>query len=562
MKADCIPSISLILYITHAAQTEEDKYLITLVYRFVFANEAICGDPFGDPEWLPAAEQCFVNCDPAVHMCMIHTKTSAQKCRAFSRECQNAIRKHLGWSSTIVSIYRPESTTMFMPAFVTSPPDSHADRSAVAAAEDIERDFVGPDPLPAPAFSNDIESTSSPSFDLTTPIPTQKDWNEVPAAQDNGYSVEEVQPSLSTLGGYDVPADRLSEYDSAGMNNNIEYVCFDIVCYNAQLVLRQNVEEEVDSTQEDSDPDYVPITLSPMRTTNVLYTNKPEPSPPAFPPYYLEKGPTSPIPMTKTQPEDIVPRYINFLEPPGEDLEEADGYGSLPPPHPPGFNPTASVNQLNNELGSQANFDNGIMQREQATPSADFLVPFSSMQKTADENGIEEPIILSGNTENGEGTRFEVSPPHSPLRSASNVGTFDADLQSLQTFPERRIQQFTDPNSHRKIIADIQPEKARDHSKRCCEWSLNGLCDSHWQRVRLLCAKSCGTLVCEEIEGIKSCTRVVDVDVEDCFHSTRIARYFGLKNAETDEERRSVIDGIVQQKLGRNKRRKYKKRRH
>lgn len=35
-----------------------------------------------------------------------------------------------------------------------------------------------------------------------------------------------------------------------------------------------------------------------------------------------------------------------------------------------------------------------------------------------------------------------------------------------------------------------------DQSVRCCQWALDGLCDRSWQRVRTLCPRSCGTVVC------------------------------------------------------------------
>ncbi|KAE9556558.1 hypothetical protein FO519_000252 [Halicephalobus sp. NKZ332] len=62
-----------------------------------------------------------------------------------------------------------------------------------------------------------------------------------------------------------------------------------------------------------------------------------------------------------------------------------------------------------------------------------------------------------------------------------------------------------------------------DHSIRCCEWALDGLCDRSWQRVRQLCPKSCGTVVCASIEGALSCNRAIDVDVLNCFRRRKLA---------------------------------------
>ncbi|KAJ1353043.1 hypothetical protein KIN20_009588 [Parelaphostrongylus tenuis] len=131
-------------------------------------------------------------------------------------------------------------------------------------------------------------------------------------------------------------------------------------------------------------------------------------------------------------------------------------------------------------------------------------------------------------------------------------------------FLEKQLEYSVDPIARRKVTAEIQSKQARDYSGHCCEWSLNGLCDRHWQRVRRLCPKSCGSLVCEDIDGVKSCTRIVDVDIEECFQAARLTRYFGLRIAESDEEKRSIVNGIVQQKLSHanRKKRKLRKRRN
>uniref|UniRef100_A0A0N5C730 ShKT domain-containing protein n=1 Tax=Strongyloides papillosus TaxID=174720 RepID=A0A0N5C730_STREA len=56
----------------------------------------------------------------------------------------------------------------------------------------------------------------------------------------------------------------------------------------------------------------------------------------------------------------------------------------------------------------------------------------------------------------------------------------------------------------------------RDLSKKCCTWALNGMCDGYWQRIRLICPKSCGTVVCSTGDGKTGCNRAIDVNVYDC----------------------------------------------
>ncbi|KAK6766847.1 hypothetical protein RB195_026242 [Necator americanus] len=555
-------SLFFLSSILHIAQNEEDKYLITLVYRFVFANEAICGDPFIDPDWLPAAEQCFVNCDPTVHMCMIHTRTNVQKCRLFSRECQAAIRKHLGWSSTVVSVYRPAEITTTMPAFITAQQEPNADRSAVEAAENIERDLMGlgnPSPLPSSEGLSSKEASVSVEV-ITPPSNTNtQDWIGTPPLEENGYSSDEAQSFVTEAAqnGYDGASEPATEYDGGGLNhNNIE-----------------SVPEEQETNVPQEEIDYAPVTITPKKLKmKIIPPNRELPSPPGFPPFYLKTRSPPPfavIPPTQPEPE-LVPKYINFLELP-DDNDITVPITSSNSPKPPGFRPLFSE-ELNFETDTKPEVKIRKKLYEDSEASTwdhrtliHTLQPFPPVFKgVSSGERLEIPhasIFPPENEENSIGARFEVLPPYQPLRHAIKVGTFDRSLISLPE--QRRIHHYTNPNSRHKIIAEVQPEKARDHSSRCCEWSLNGLCDSHWQRIRHICPKSCGTLLCEDIEGIKSCTRVVDVDVEDCFQAARLTRYFGLKNAETDEEKRIIIDGIIQQKLGRlgTKRKAQKKRR-
>ncbi|CAI4233214.1 unnamed protein product [Auanema sp. JU1783] len=58
-----------------------------------------------------------------------------------------------------------------------------------------------------------------------------------------------------------------------------------------------------------------------------------------------------------------------------------------------------------------------------------------------------------------------------------------------------------------------------DKSRNCCEWALNGLCDQNWKKVREMCPVSCGKLSCEVIEGIMTCSRTININVEDCLGS-------------------------------------------
>ncbi|KAH7710059.1 hypothetical protein AAVH_22663 [Aphelenchoides avenae] len=77
----------------------------------------------------------------------------------------------------------------------------------------------------------------------------------------------------------------------------------------------------------------------------------------------------------------------------------------------------------------------------------------------------------------------------------------------------------------RKPLYSLDNGEVFDRSIRCCQWALDGLCDRSWQRIRQLCPKSCGTVICSSSDGALSCNRAIDVDVIDCYERRRFRAY-------------------------------------
>uniref|UniRef100_A0A914N923 ShKT domain-containing protein n=2 Tax=Meloidogyne incognita group TaxID=654580 RepID=A0A914N923_MELIC len=77
-------------------------------------------------------------------------------------------------------------------------------------------------------------------------------------------------------------------------------------------------------------------------------------------------------------------------------------------------------------------------------------------------------------------------------------------------------------NGKKSIVEDL--------TNQCCQWALDGLCDRSWQRIRELCPKSCGTVLCSSFEGTLSCSRVLDVDVIGCYEHQK-QNYFISTNS-------------------------------
>ncbi|VDM54524.1 unnamed protein product [Angiostrongylus costaricensis] len=373
---------------------EDDKYLITLVYRFVFANEALCGDPFADPEWVPAANDCFVDCDPTLYMCMIHMETSIQKCKFFSKECQSAIRKHLGWSSSIVSVYRPmpvsssdqhhSDNTVIDNVFRGSNEDtiSHKpDRLAVEAVEKIERDLMG---LPSIAlspvdhkifpslrrtiFSGDLvwhfrfcrnqsvrADEISLAIDAMTSSPSHE-WLKAPGVENNGYSAEDTASFASKppLRHHNVPPEAAEHYENA-RSNRIQLAIDDKESPHRERLLHTAENAPVLINYE------LPHPLSSQPSSTHLSAPQPpapEPSPPAFSPYYpittsLSEQNVLGVMTPAPHNSKISPKVIDFLDrlATNEEMEPLS-LGSVP--HPPGYRPFDSgcANNANSETSN------------------------------------------------------------------------------------------------------------------------------------------------------------------------------------------------------------------
>ncbi|KAF8354733.1 hypothetical protein PRIPAC_96356 [Pristionchus pacificus] len=85
-----------------------------------------------------------------------------------------------------------------------------------------------------------------------------------------------------------------------------------------------------------------------------------------------------------------------------------------------------------------------------------------------------------------------------------------------------------------EIMALFPLGKRVDLFASCCQWAVAGMCDSHWRKVRHVCIKSCGSMVCEEANGMKACSRVLDVDITECYDS--LPKLIGLRQPNSHEQ--------------------------
>ncbi|KJH40551.1 hypothetical protein DICVIV_13490 [Dictyocaulus viviparus] len=513
----------------------DDTFLITVIYKFVFANEDLCGDPFDDPEWLPAANKCFINCNPTIHMCMMHLTTNAQKCIFFSKECQLEIRKHLGWASSTVSVYRPPLSTSLnlhhsananvdyaVRSIKDDTSSQQLNRSAAEATENIERDLLGLASTIIP-FDYWRSSDDSVMVEVMTPSLPSK-WLEAPHIEKNGYSIENTL-SLGTKSPVEV-------YNGI-LGVAVIHVLLPSI-NNRKLTRKPKLHRSTET---------IPLLLE--------YGIQQSPAPPSRPPSYLSmpSGPSyqptlpditsfrrSKTSISPLYIDDVVrptgydaetlPKPINYLESVDTNVElVSSSPGTVP--QSPGFEPQnndcsnrAIRNSMNNIRRKVSEYKN-VSDRKWNNQ----LIRQYKQFKAALYNNVIKYSHISDRfdsiNENSGTVPFEIGEKITPLRSAVQVNLI---TNVSPMFEEKRRENSVKSESPRKVTSEVQSEVARDYSIRCCEWSLNGLCDRHWQRVRRMCPKSCGSLICEDIEGVTSCTRIIDVDIENCFYITHLTR--------------------------------------
>lgn len=197
---------------------------------------------------------------------------------------------------------------------------------------------------------------------------------------------------------------------------------FIVSCFHILWIFNsssETEEQEAESPQEEIDYAPAPPPLTPKKLRmKIIPPDRRKPAPPAFPPYYVKnRHPTiRPIAAVPQQEPDIVPKYINFLEPP-EDTDEFEPYPSSSAPQPPGFRPL-DPDELNNieETNSIDNVPEKMLEQpDETTWNTPTLVhtlrPYPMLKELPEDNSIvvpQTPIFRGDNEENTSGARFEV----------------------------------------------------------------------------------------------------------------------------------------------------------
>ncbi|CAD6190617.1 unnamed protein product [Caenorhabditis auriculariae] len=445
----------LLLSLISATLCAEDKYLTQLVYKFIFTHEPVCGDPFHEPNWLPAMASCKVDCEPTQFLCLVSaTDTNVQKCRP--RELYSGHQKSLGMELDFCDCPSIESTDDY---------------------------FHGP------ASTEDIVFWTMEHFVHTTAYPN-------------------IQPKQVFKAVSLPPAPHFVQ-NFSGKDRN----------FGRTGGILKSPENRDENLQQRELPRRIP---TPVKGRQILKEQ-----------------------FDSEKVRELGKTLNRFSLPTPGFLHSAKTYYSsneplLTPPIKENFlaNPENSYDRITEEQNSAAQ----MSQNNQKSYTEDFdQQQFRNPEETSIQAVTEEEFVPTG-------TRIEIVPPVPPPdTSPPLIAPSPPAPPSL--FPQRNV------------VAQVEQENAVDYSTNCCEWALQGLCDRNWGKIRKICPKSCGSLICEDVESIKSCTRIVNVDVEECFQSRRVVRYRGLRKAKNAVEKQQLIDGIVNLNVDRSRKKSKKSKR-
>uniref|UniRef100_A0A7E4VU15 ShKT domain-containing protein n=2 Tax=Panagrellus redivivus TaxID=6233 RepID=A0A7E4VU15_PANRE len=400
------------------------------VFQFILSNENICGDQFRDPLWLPALDDCQIDCDISSQVCQyrIDNKYPGQRCQRLPRDCMTEIKRILELDIDTPALQLPLAP-------LTTPTPTMA-------------------PFIAPFRPNELDTNS-----IISPLrPTDSRQRKVlgiPSLPQAPLSVSNNNQNLPYYGGsYDDPT--TSGYPQPSNN---EYRTAQMSSYYGDYAT---------STVQ---PEYTP----PEASIRIISYDSA-----VVPPSY--------------------PAVTTTVAPPAYNLREIDN--NVIPMSPSAPDPSPDYeNERNLE-------PNQVVPPSKQPDTTDF--EFQSTNEVA----VPENVNFFG-PPNGLENRFQSSTSYPILGSQTHTWHSQAPLQPVYTAPT------TPPIT--------------DHSARCCQWALDGLCDSSWQRIRKLCPKSCGAVYCSDETGAYTCHRAIEVDAVECFQQRR--RLYHARGSKTLHDR-------------------------
>uniref|UniRef100_A0A1I7YSY4 ShKT domain-containing protein n=1 Tax=Steinernema glaseri TaxID=37863 RepID=A0A1I7YSY4_9BILA len=411
------------------------------IMKFIYDNEKLCGDPFADPQWLPAHKNCVIQCDLYTQMCMAPVVSSFrfQRCTSLPTACSRALRSYLG----VVDFSQPERS--FEPLRPFSSP-------AFRGTTDLPN-IIANDDRSMENFANPTGLIQMNMFRLARANPMPDSTTRRPIApslfRDQKSIFERIRPPASEP----EPPQTLSSHDT-------DYVSYDDNVLNYAS------------------------TYTEIRTTTSY-------------PTYTSSNDFNDDPYGSQQNQVVFsPAYFSETK-----TKTPLGRGSLPVDLSREQFPTSGYTAV-----YSLNEDNKIYNSGSVlppSPTRNVAPPAPPQPPAVAPPEYEQPILVESQTD------------EFPSRALSIVENANYDIASSDGLNGIR------QNEQSNAFQQIEQSAVRDYSKQCCQWALHGFCDRSWQRIRLLCPKSCGTIICSTADKIQSCSRAIDVEALDCFDPQR-----------------------------------------
>uniref|UniRef100_A0A915DTL3 ShKT domain-containing protein n=1 Tax=Ditylenchus dipsaci TaxID=166011 RepID=A0A915DTL3_9BILA len=486
------------------------------VHKFIYNNEKICGDMFGHKGWLPAHKKCDIQCITGVHICQMPeepSKASIQRCLILPEECQERLKQVINdfnltnstnFSAGSPPSIRPHPSGPSRRTFTSSLPSSNRlkeTRNGVVGPPSSRSIMPPAIPVPLPPSPAGLPPSTTPPPNDHFLVPLSTDGVLLP--------LPEIVLSSSTFPPLAPPSWRPGKSKQKAFTSpppkhqqqNYEHIVEPLTATTSTVTLPSSTTASIDSMDDIFD------TLS----NPSMWTEEPRS------PY----GSSSAV-VTGSEEGYSFERHNSVV---------------ISPPSQTKYNVPAKVNEQSAEVeGSHVH----IFGPPYSPTQGGVVLPTSSIL----------PNMYSSLNEVKEMARKSKVNPNknnamAVQRAASTVEQIDlsTELNTKQKSgkPEKPWWTWRQVASKLKNKPFYVQESGvvLDRSIRCCEWALNGLCDRSWQRIRQLCPKSCGTVVCSSADGALSCNRMIDVDVIDCYEKRSRSKAFGTINLSSSHNETS-----------------------
>ncbi|KAL3094762.1 hypothetical protein niasHS_006057 [Heterodera schachtii] len=554
-----------------AKDSKKAGELAVAVFKFIYNNEKLCGDIFGNSSWLPARHSCELRCRMDTEICQMSGEAMPirrQRCHELPAECRRHLKKLLGGAE----LYTKPNKRL-NPALAKQRKSSGATTNTKNALKAHVK------PLPtATNPSRQIRPKTSPVArkpPIAELAPLVKDLNEIlihPAQFHTTTSALPIQtrrnvtrkslvkplPTLTISGQPPSTSMPRPRHVPSPVDDSLPRMFEQLYIESGSTTVKVGGR----SSEETNNPTTV-ATITKMAHTGSTVA---ETTATNFTTLFTTTSPITTTETTATTTTTTVSKQewqsaemadqpfagnpfvavAANLSTETKNVTTNSSSSSINNKDSPIQGTLLSPTYKNEVFGpplSQIAIDRQAKQRQQQRHNQlrdDELTNENTSPATAE---INKPKFADDYVESFTSSTWE-SPTSTTTSSSSfspitNNINKDLDNNVLKMIPKtmeevdrRQIpwwhwRKFGDALRQRPIYQDLPSSPNAgdilllDKSVRCCHWALEGLCDRSWQRFRELCPKSCGSLICSSIDGTLSCTRAINVDVIACYEQRR-----------------------------------------